>query len=551
MARDSLRAITSKASLQREKAREDQVKNNAGGYVFQTTDLTRLDRFLMLGTDGGTYYVKEAEYTKENAQFIIGLAGSSFGTDMVRRIEEISLQGRAPRQNPILFALAVATAYGDKSTRYAAFNAVPKVVRTGSHLFQFITYREQLAGWGRGMRWAVGQAWYNMKDAEKLAYQMVKYRTRNDWSHRDALRLSHPKPVERVHGDLYAWAVGKEKFGEFPQELPSIIHVFEALQRTTSVDEVVRLIDESGQVSWEMVPDRFMNEPRVWEVLFAKGIPQTALIRQLPRLSRIGMFDPFSNEFTNEVANQLVDETLLRQGRVHPIQLLIAQKTYAQGQGTRSTWTPNQTIVNALDAAFYKAFSAVEPTGKRIMLAVDVSGSMSSFIPGRNPREPMPITVRDAAAALTLTTLATEPHAAAFAFSDGTKQYSYSGGWANDMISPLAIVPRMRLDDAIRYMQGLRFGRTDCSLPMQHALKNNLHVDVFVIYTDNETWYGQIHPYQALKQYRERINPNAKLVVVGMTSTGFSIADPLDLGSMDIVGFDSAIPTLISNFIKD
>ena len=34
-----------------------------------------------------------------------------------------------------------------------------------------------------------------------------------------------------------------------------------------------------------------------------------------------------------------------------------------------------------------------------------------------------------------------------------------------------------------------------------------------------------------------------------MTSTGFSIADPNDAGMLDIVGFDSAGPALISGFI--
>lgn len=548
MSRDPLGAISPrKGTPQRVQARADQIQNNAGGFVFGVSELIRLDRFLMLGTDGGTFYVTEKAHTKENAEFIIQLAQSNIGIDMVHRIEEISLQGRAPRQNPILFALAVATAYGNDETRYAAFNAVPKVVRTGSHLFQFITYREQLAGWGRGMRWAVGQAWYNLKDADKLAYQMVKYRTRNEWSHRDALRLSHPKSRDDEHQSLYRWAVGKSS-DSFQEDLPGIIQTFEFLQKATSVDEIVSLIGYDGTVSWEMIPDRFMNESRVWKALFNSGIPQTALIRQLPRLTRMGMFDPFSNEFTSEVANQIVDENLLKRGRVHPIQVLIAQKTYTSGQGTRSTWTPNTTISNALDAAFYRAFKTVEPTGKRIMLAVDVSGSMDQPIPGRNPREPLPLTVRDAAAALTLVTLATEPNAAAFSFSDGTKGY---GNWRHrDLITPLNISPRQRLDDVIRHMASLSFGGTDLVLPMQYALNHNLNVDAFVIYTDNETWFGSVHPYQALKTYRQRINPNAKLVVVGMTSTGFSIADPLDLNTLDVVGFDASVPSLIADFIR-
>ena len=35
-----------------------------------------------------------------------------------------------------------------------------------------------------------------------------------------------------------------------------------------------------------------------------------------------------------------------------------------------------------------------------------------------------------------------------------------------------------------------------------------------------------------------------------MTSTGFSIADPKDAGSMDCVGFDATLPNLISDFMR-
>jgi 60 kDa SS-A/Ro ribonucleoprotein len=73
-------------------------------------------------------------------------------------------------------------------------------------------------------------------------------------------------------------------------------------------------------------------------------------------------------------------------------------------------------------------------------------------------------------------------------------------------------------------------------------------VDTFVVYTDNETWAGNIHPAQALRAYRERMGIAAKLVVVAMVSNGFTIADPDDAGMLDVVGFDTATPQVISDF---
>ena len=97
-------------------------------------------------------------------------------------------------------------------------------------------------------------------------------------------------------------------------------------------------------------------------------------------------------------------------------------------------------------------------------------------------------------------------------------------------------------------MSGLPFGGTDCALPMLYAIEQEREVDTFVIYTDSETWAGDVHPAQALREYREQSGIEAQLVVVGMVSNGFSIADPSDPGMLDVVGFDTATPQVISGF---
>jgi len=83
---------------------------------------------------------------------------------------------------------------------------------------------------------------------------------------------------------------------------------------------------------------------------------------------------------------------------------------------------------------------------------------------------------------------------------------------------------------------------------MLYALQHKLKADVFVVLTDNETWAGDTHPAQALRMYRKQMGIPAKLIVVGMTATGFSIADPDDAGMLDVVGFDTATPHLMSDF---
>ncbi len=117
-----------------------------------------------------------------------------------------------------------------------------------------------------------------------------------------------------------------------------------------------------------------------------------------------------------------------------------------------------------------------------------------------------------------------------------------------DGIVPLGLSARQRLDDIIQTVSGLPFGGTDCSLPMLYALDRRIDIDIFIIYTDSETWAGDIHPSQALRRYRERTGIAARLIVVGMVSNGFSIADPDDPGMLDVVGFDTAAPQVMADF---
>ena len=91
-------------------------------------------------------------------------------------------------------------------------------------------------------------------------------------------------------------------------------------------------------------------------------------------------------------------------------------------------------------------------------------------------------------------------------------------------------------------------GSTDCAAPMLYAKKNKLKVDVFIVYTDCETWVGKVHPAKALQRYRAAMGIDARLIVCAMTANDFTIADPNDRGMLDMAGFDSAAPEVIRTF---
>lgn len=507
-----------------------QVANSAGGYTYAVDDWTRLNRFLILGTEGGSYYATEAQLTRENAQAVLRCLTLD-GLRVVREIVAVSDAGRAPKNDPALFALAMCAGLGNDATRKAALAALPKVARIGTHLFHFAQYVEGFRGWGRGLRQAIAN-WYGQMDNDALANQAIKYRQRDGWSHRDLLRLAHPQSEDATRNALYHWMVnGWEGVGEEPHPDATLRHIwaFERLQRAANAQEAAQLVRDYG-LPMEAVPTNLRGR-EVWEaVLPHAGL--TFLIRNLGNLSKAGILQAGARAEIKQIAARLTNADALKRARVHPIQILAALTTYRQGHGTRGSgeWKVVPEIVDALDQAFYAAFGNVQPAGKRWVLALDVSGSMGmgnvAGVPGLTPRV--------GSAAMAMLTYRTEPEVAVISFQKE--------------IVPLDISRRKRLDDVVNAVSGLPFGGTDCAQPMLWALKNRVEADVFVVYTDSETWAGNIHPTQALQEYRQKTGILARLIVVGMVANKFTIADPNDAGMLDVVGFDTAAPDVMRQF---
>lgn len=549
--------VSALATPQRERARADQRQNAAGGWTFVLDLWARLDRWLVLGCEGGSYYASEQAMTRDNARTVEECLAAD-GARTVARLVEISRSGRAPKNAPAVFALAMAAGHADATTRRAALAALPEVCRTGTELFHFARDVEGFRRWGRGLRGAVS-AWYNDKPASRVAYQAIKYRERDGWSHRDLLRLAHPRAPTPEHDALYRWIVGgaealardSDKGRPIPVDrLPAAVRAFEELRAETDRRRVVALIREH-RFTHEMLRTEWKNDPEVWEALL-EDMPQTALIRSLGKMTAVGVLAPLGAA-ARRVAAQLTDATRLARARVHPIALLSALRVYQQGHGERArlranalSWTPVREIVDALDEAFYLAFQSIEPTGKTHLLALDVSGSMNSGaiagVPGLTPRV--------ASAAMAMATARAEPGFLSFAFTAAAHGYGGKWGGGDPGLMPLTLSPRQRLDDVLKAVDGLPFGGTDCALPMIWALKNKVVVDTFVVYTDNETWAGTVHPHQALAEYRHRMGRPARLVVVGMTATSSTIADPKDPGMLDVVGFDAAAPQVMADFAR-
>lgn len=503
-----------------------QVKNNAGGFVFQISPEKQLDRFLIAGVSGGTFYQGERDLTKENTDVIKALIQSDGGY-VIGRVIEVSSNGRARNNDYALLVLAMCFAYGDAETKASAKSALPIVARTGTHLMHFTQFANNLRGWGSSLKKAVAN-WYLSKKPSDVAYQAIKYQSRDGWSQRDILRLAHPKTLDEQLQNTFKYITKGFDHLEVEAEIPAIISAFESA-KTAAPKQLVKLITDH-RLSMEMIPTEARNRPEVWEALLP-NMGATALIRNLNKLTSVGLIKPLS-ETSKLVNEKLHDREWLRKARIHPLQLLVANKVYAAGKGILGSlvWTPDQNVVAALEDAFYLSFDMIVPSGRKSFKAIDVSGSMNSPCSGA-PQ----ISCREGAAVLAMVSLRAEPDSVIYGFDH---EFRDLGITRNDNLATVCNKTYSR-----------RFASTDCSKPIVHATQNNWDVDQFEIYTDNETYYGDIHPFEAIKAYRSKSGKkDAKLAVVAMTASMFSIANPKDENMIDLVGFDTATPALLSDF---
>lgn len=502
---------------------ERQVQNSAGGYSYPVGVWTRVERFLILGSEGGSYYATPRKLTLENMA-AIKQAAQEDPVKLAEMIRGVSVSARALRPAPAQFALAYMASLGGEIAS-AAYDVLGDVLRTGRQFLEWNETVESMGGkWGAKRRRMVS-SWYLDKSAEDLAFQVAKYRP-SGMKHRDVLRLAHPSFTGAEMRNLADYMADHEYQEDL---LPKPLRNFLQIRRLETDKEVAEFI-RKNRVPWEFVPDSLLNSPEVWSALFP-GLPVTALIRNLGRMTALGVI---GNKEAESIESLLSSSSIMRKARVHPVWILLAQRAYDLGKSSSQredalSWTPNKRITQAMDSAFHAAFGYQDKIDANVLVGVDVSGSMRSNCAPN-------LSCAEAAAALSLV----------FArLARSSKIMGFSGKFVD-----LGISSDDSLQVATKKVQRSDFGSTDCSLPMLHAMKENKRYDAFVVITDSETWAGRVHPSEALNQYRATMMPDAKLAVLGMVSNGFSIADPNDPNSIDLVGFDASIPQAISAFIN-
>ncbi|NET01041.1 MAG: TROVE domain-containing protein [Sphaerospermopsis sp. SIO1G1] len=508
---------------------KEMIKGRSGGYMFDAGNWKMLRRCLLIGTAKSTYYAGKQELTEEFVEVVKKAVAENPGKVAAEIL--YASDGRAINNSAPILALVLLSMGENPEAKTAFMEIFPQVVRTGSHFYEWLNYTKSLRGFGKVIREA-GKTWLSRENVKDLAYQLLKYQQRQGFTNRDALRLFHVKPPTENHDQLFAWVVNG--WNELPTEIPSEalaqIWWYEWLKRNPNQTHTAI---SQGRLTHEMAAPVGKMDKQAWNLLFQE-MPIGAMLRNLGSLTEIGVLRADEKANLERVKAVLNNQKHLRKGRIHPIDVLKALKTYKSGGRlgrSKKTWQPVSRIVDILEKAVELSFEVVEPTDKVFMHAVDISGSMGSLVAD------MGLSCCEIATTMALATAKAETNYAIRGFS-------------TEFID-LKITAKDSFSSAVRKASNRNFGGTDASVAYDWMIQNKFKADVVCFWTDSESWAGRKHPSQALKEYREKVSPHVKAVYITLAPYRITLVDPEDPRSWDLAGFDPSIPRVIQMLATD
>lgn len=536
----------------------DMIDNSCGSKVFKVDDHVFLDRFLIMGAQTGSIG-RNNRIVKESAEAFLALINQDAGK-VITRVYELNKMKRVFVKDPSLLVLAFAMSQvynKNPDLRRLASDTAATICKTPYELTRFIELSKEVAGHKGYLLVQTIAKWFNNKPAKDLAYQGVKYRSRNGWNARDLLKIGHPTPTGDDESSVMAYLIDPAlPKAELARERFPIIKDYEDAMslKPTQVNELLAIIQNNSGITWEMIPTEFLNDINVWSA-FLPNLNFNALVRNISRFAANGFFK--NQVFKEACIAKLLDKDAALKSGMHPFKIFLGQYVYSLGRGKSSTWSVDKDVLRVMEIAFINSVTGLRPTGKKVLVGVDVSASMtwegSRMMGGEGP------CAREFAAVFAYL-LATackfiDIEVGAFtSFPQGVKPIrpndAIKGTDPTIGFTTLNIQWYKGPTALTKSTQGLPAGSTNCSAPIEYAIRNNMIVDSFVIITDNDINQGR-HVAQAMADYRNKFNPNASMVVVTTQVCNYSVADPKDHLMLDVVGVDASGPEIVLDFISN
>lgn len=540
------------------------------------------------GANNTLYVMTYDKKTNSNYRYHVVDVSTGVTKALANKPQDISWKEHAMTAAKSNGDYMMAVNYGLAVRQYAV-TAAYEMNRQSSMLFENISNIDLQRGWGAIIHKMVENFYANLSNID-LAQQLIKYGTRQGWSHKDLLRKVKPvttftsKRAKSASGQplvmsqvlkkedlwahqavaapdeerskMFAWAV--DKLDAFESVTPSTekdkrgyikdpmskLWAADALKHATTAQEVAQIVFDyqMPREAVERADTKWLREAVVWEALLDK-MPGVAMVRNLRNMAEVGLLTPLS-DVERFVADRLADTKFM--GRVHPIQVMQAAVGYdskimaeslaggkdrSRKSGDTKPYIVSQVVVDALNTALHNSYSNVTPTNKNILTAIDISGSMYwNMLQNFFPFFPA-----EAAGMMALIWAHIEP--------------TYFPTVFAHYIKPISLSRTASIGDVLRELKKYDMGSTNIEAPVKYALDNNLKVDAFISITDGQVNSGR-HVFQGIKQYRDKMGIPAKFIMVAMEADRLTVADPKDPLMLDVVGCSADTQSIVSDYIR-
>lgn len=477
--------------------------NEAGGLAYRRDPRAALALYAATGCLNNTFY-SDAQAQLQQVLALTAQVEPGF----IARTAVYARQVAHMKDMPALLLAVLSLRDPDAFAR-----AFPKVIDKGRQLRTFV----QIMRSGQVGRRSLGslpkrlvRQWIQQAPVATLVRAAIGQQP----SLADLIRMVHPAPADAERKALYAWIIGRPYDAA---ALPVLVKSYEAFKR-----------DPRG-----LPPDLpfqyFSTLPldaAQWSAL-ARSASWQSMRMNLNTFARHGVFDDAA--MVQQIAARLRDPQQVRASKVLPYQLLMA---FHAGNGLPPPIL--EALQDAMEIATASASAPVLPG--RMVVAVDVSGSMQSPVTGYRKGASTAVRCVDVAALIAACVLRGQPQATVLPFDTAVR--------------PVRLNPRDSVMTLARQL-AIDGGGTAVSAPLQWLNDHREAVDLVILVSDNESWRdtrtgdqtATLLQWDAIK----RRCPQARLVCIDLQPVASSQTVPRE-DVLHIGGFSDAVFDLLAQY---
>jgi len=300
-----------------------------------------------------------------------------------------------------------------------------------------------------------------------------------------------------------------------------------------------KILDETLKtpVTWETELTAKGNKKEVWESLIAnKKLPYMAMLRNLRNILNADV----DTQYVKMVANYISNPDVVRRSKQFPFRFFTA---YREIENIGSTNT--SMLLDALEDAIQVSYENIPKLPGSTLIACDVSGSMEMSLSKYS--------------SLQLFDVGLLLGAMAHKFTDESIVGIFGNTW-----KPIQLSKRNGIIRDTLYMHS-REGEvgysTNGHAVIQWATDNHKKVDRFMFFSDNQIWNSHARhdtrdvmesryvqsAYEALKEYRKTVNPNARMYIFDLGGYGTTSFPEQDRKVIGIGGWSDKVFKFIKN----